>query len=458
MAQIGIIGAGPAGLAAALLASRKGHDCTVFESAPNPGGMAASFAVAGQRVDLGSHRLHPSTEPHLLALIKQIMGDDLQIRERNGRINLRERWVKFPLRATDLIKKLPTSVALRIGGETFTKRFRNSVETNFYESVQHRLGPTVAHEFYGPFAEKLYGVEPQQLTAEIAQRRIAATSGFDVIRKIAKATRSSGRIFLYPRDGYGSISERLADEANGTGTELLFNSTITKLQAKEDYVVITNAGKIFEFEQVWSTIPSLNLLTISDPSPPPEILEAARSVRNRAMVLVYLVVPRPQYTPFDAHYIPTTGTTISRLSEPKNYRDGPDPSNQTVLCAELPCWKGDKIWNSSPGELGELVSEDLQKMGLPDPHYVHVELKFLPSVYPVFEHSTQQARTTSQLASHSIDGVVSFGRHGLGVPDNLHHVVRMGDHLVNSVSSDGKLDSSRWDEALRSFTKHVVED
>ena len=125
MAQIGIIGAGPAGLTAALLASRKGHDCTVFESAPNPGGMAASFAVAGQRVDLGSHRLHPSTEPHLLALIKQIMGDDLQIRERNGRINLRERWVKFPLRATDLIKKLPTSVALRIGGETFTKRFRN---------------------------------------------------------------------------------------------------------------------------------------------------------------------------------------------------------------------------------------------------------------------------------------------------------------------------------------------
>jgi len=104
------------------------------------------------------------------------------------------------------------------------------------------------------------------------------------------------------------------------------------------------------------------------------------------------------------------------------------------------------------------VSEDLQKMRLPDPHYVHVELKFLPSVYPVFEHSTQQARTTSQLASHSIDGVVSFGRHGLGVPDNLHHVVRMGDHLVNSVSSDGKLDSSRWDEALRSFTKHVVED
>ncbi|MDG2119760.1 MAG: FAD-dependent oxidoreductase [Actinomycetota bacterium] len=458
MAQIGIIGAGPAGLAAALFASQKGHDCTVFESASNPGGMAASFVVAGQRVDLGSHRLHPATEPHLLALIKQIMGDDLQIRERNGRINLRDRWVKFPLRAADLIRKLPTNVAFRIAGETLTKRFRNSIETNFYESVQHRLGPTVAEEFYGPFAEKLYGVKPHQLSVEIAQRRIAATSGFDVIRKIAKATRTSGRVFLYPRYGYGSISERLADAANEAGTQLCFNSPITKLQAEKDSVAITSAGRIFEFEQVWSTIPSPNLLAITKPSPPSATIEAARSLRNRAMVLVYLVIPKPQYTPFDAHYIPTTETIISRLSEPKNYRDGPDPSNQTVLCAEVPCWNGDTIWNSSPGELGELVSEDLRRMGLPDPQHVHVELKFLPSVYPVFEHLTSEARTTTQLAAQAINRVVSFGRHGLGVPDNLHHVMRMSEHLVNSLSSDGALDTSKWDEALGSFTKHVVED
>jgi hypothetical protein len=116
------------------------------------------------------------------------------------------------------------------------------------------------------------------------------------------------------------------------------------------------------------------------------------------------------------------------------------------------------IWNASPDELGELVSGDLQTMGLPDPQYIHVELKFLPSVYPVFEHSTSQARTTTQFASQAINRVVSFGRHGLGVPDNLHHVMRMGEHLVNSVSSDGELDSSKWDKALGSFAKHVVED
>lgn len=85
-------------------------------------------------------------------------------------------------------------------------------------------------------------------------------------------------------------------------------------------------------------------------------------------------------------------------------------------------------------------------------------ITFLAALPAIGARATYGARTTSQLASHSIDGVVSFGRHGLGVPDNVHHVVRMADHLVNSVSSDGKLDSSRWDEALRSFTKHVVED
>ncbi len=40
------------------------------------------------------------------------------------------------------------------------------------------------------------------------------------------------------------------------------------------------------------------------------------------MLLVYLVVPTPQWTPFDAHYLPEGWTPITRISEPKNYRDG----------------------------------------------------------------------------------------------------------------------------------------
>ena len=70
------------------------------------------------------------------------------------------------------------------------------------------------------------------------------------------------------------------------------------------------------------------------------------------LVLVYLALPRAEWTPYDAHYFPEAGVRLSRLSEPKNYRDNPDdPQDVTVLCAEIPCSVGDDIWTASPDTL-----------------------------------------------------------------------------------------------------------
>lgn len=90
--MIVVVGAGPAGLAAAWGAARAGHQVTVVDRADHVGGMAASRTVAGLRVDHGSHRLHPATDPALLAEIRRLLGDDLQTRPRHGRIRLAGRW------------------------------------------------------------------------------------------------------------------------------------------------------------------------------------------------------------------------------------------------------------------------------------------------------------------------------------------------------------------------------
>ncbi|HAI64150.1 MAG TPA: FAD-dependent oxidoreductase, partial [Acidimicrobiaceae bacterium] len=102
-----VIGAGPAGLLAALETAEAGHDVVLFEASGQVGGMSASFEVAGQRVDYGSHRLHPATDPDLMALIRNLLGDDLQTRIRNGRIRLEDRWVSFPLQPGPMVKELP---------------------------------------------------------------------------------------------------------------------------------------------------------------------------------------------------------------------------------------------------------------------------------------------------------------------------------------------------------------
>jgi protoporphyrinogen oxidase len=215
-----VVGGGPCGLAAAVEAARRGFSVQLVESAPTLGGMAASFTVAGQRVDLGSHRLHPSMSPRVRTLLTELLGDDLQVRVRRGRLRLRGRWVAFPLRALDLARSLPPSFIAASARDVVTVPLRRSCRSyrgpadSYAEVVRAGLGPTALAGFHGPMAQKLWGVPADELSGELARKRLSVRTPAELARTIARATRPDGRTFLYPRRGYGQIVEALADAAD----------------------------------------------------------------------------------------------------------------------------------------------------------------------------------------------------------------------------------------------------
>ena len=123
--HIVILGAGPAGLAAAHALTRDAKArVTVIERAPRAGGNSASFPVEGVICDYGSHRFHPAAEPEVLADVKDLLGDDLLLRPRHGRIRLGGRWIHFPLKLADALMRLPRPFALSLVGDMALKRFR----------------------------------------------------------------------------------------------------------------------------------------------------------------------------------------------------------------------------------------------------------------------------------------------------------------------------------------------
>lgn len=463
MAEIVVIGAGPAGLMAALRSAQSGHRCTVVEAAGAVGGMAGSFEVAGQRVDYGSHRLHPATPERFLELFRSRLGSDLQVRPRLGRIRLHGRWIAFPLRAGDMVRNLPPSFGARVALDAATvplRRRRSPGVITFADEVARRLGPSVAREFYAPYARKLYGIEANLLDRELALRRVSASGAGDIMKRVVKAARPQGRSFLYPRRGYGQLSEALADAATDAGVDLRLGTRVCGLEAAGDAVSVHAGGRTLEVDAVLSTMPVRVLAAAVDPPPPPVVVEALNRCRTRAVVLAYLVVGRDRFTPFDAHYFPGAETVVSRLSEPKNYRDGDDPPGRTVLCAEIPCWPGDELWGHSSERIGQLVAGDLERLGLEIPDLERVEVRRLPAVYPVYETATTSARATVEEWLRSLVAVriVSLGRQGLGVLDNLHHVLDMGEAAAAALDSDGAVDPVAWSRSLGGFASHVVED
>lgn len=460
-ADVVILGAGPAGLAAAYRLARAGRSAVVLERAPVPGGLAGSFDVAGVRVDHGSHRLHPSCDPTILGFLRDRLGSDLQLRPRHGRIRLADRWVGFPPRVVDLARHLPPRVVAGLALDTLTGPLRSARADTFAEVVRDGLGPTMLREFYAPYVEKIWGVPATALDGELARRRVGARSPSALLRKLVHRGQPAGAVFWSPRRGFGQISDALAEAAVAAGADVRFGVNVEHLRTDAEADTVTvhiEGGRTVSTGLVASTVPITALAQLCGDAAPEPVRAAAAALEFRALVLVYVVVARPRYTEFDAHYFPALDVTASRVSEPKNYRDGDEPSDVTVLCAELPCSVGDVTWSGDERELGARVVRDLAASGLDAVNPLDVVVRRVPRAYPVYRvgYARPFAVLDQWLATQA--RLVTFGRQGLFAHDNTHHAMAMGWALADCLGPGGELDRDRWHAAREGFLDHVVED
>ncbi|HEX2177838.1 MAG TPA: FAD-dependent oxidoreductase [Nocardioidaceae bacterium] len=460
-----VLGAGPAGLAAAWRAARRGFSVTVLERAGQVGGMAASFDVAGVRVDHGSHRLHPATPRRLLSDLTELLGDDLQTRPRHGRLRLDGTWVSYPLRPAELMRAMPARMAAGIARDAVTGPLRRPQADTYEAQVRAGLGPTVYAAVHGPFAQKLWGLPGSQLAGEQARRRVSGNSAWKVAGRVLRGGRTSrrsdqGRSFHYPRRGFGQITERLAEAAVEAGAEIRLEAEVERIRPTYDDVrVHTRGGAEVDAGIAFSTVPLPVLGRLTAPGPPLQAIEAAAGLRFRAMVLVYLVHSGGRWTGYDAHYLPARNTPVSRISEPANYRvSADDPSDHSVLCAEIPCTVGDSVWSASDDELGAMVEDALARNALPPVACEAVVVRRLPAVYPVYDIGYEQRLQGIDSWVASVPQIVTFGRLGLFAHDNSHHAMVEAYEAVDALGPDGRFDLARWRVQRAKFADHVVED
>lgn len=491
-----VLGAGPAGIGAAHRAAQAGMDVTVVERLDAVGGAARSIDVAGVACDLGSHRLHRAIDPVILARLRELLGSDLQERQRRGRIRLGGRWLPFPLRPVATLAALAPGFALSAGLDAVTAPLRRATVDTFDGVVRAGLGATMADRFYGPYARKLWGMEPTAISGDQARRRIGAATPGAVMARILRGADPSNRTFLYPRRGFGQTWEALAGAAVAAGARLALATTVTAVASDPDGVTVTTTPTAADdgrdvpgaqprgrslggqpgpgadrhvttirARRVWSTLPLPLLARLHDPSPSPEVVTAARALRTRAMLLVYVVLDVDRWTDHDAHYLPEAWTPITRISEPKNYRDGypgpddpGDPPGRTILCAELPCEVGDRYWQAGDVDLARLVTDTIARAGLSCPEPVAVTTRRLRNAYPVTPVGYEVDLAVVDAWAASRPNLLTFGRQGLFVHDNSHHALAMAWAAGDALDVDGTFDAAAWDRARAGFADHVVED
>lgn len=470
--RITILGGGPAGVGAAYMLSQSGKAKPILlERGATVGGNSGSFLHDGVHCDYGSHRLHPASDPAILAMIRGLLGDDLLTRPRHGRIRLKGSWIHFPLKPADLLMKMPKGFALSLLKDMATKPFRKGAatpEAETFATILHKeLGPAMCNGFYYPYMKKLWALPPEQLAVTLARRRISGSSITKIIKKVLGQLpgikKPQTGIFYYPKTGFGLISEALKGGAEKLGTQAQMGASVSAIEHEGGKVravryATPHGEQRIETDHVWSTIPLSHLVRMAEPAAPAHVIAAADKMRYRGMILIYITLDQDQYTEYDAHYFPELNVPISRLSEPKNYSASSDPKGQTVLCAELPCDPHEDLWAMTDDQLGQRLCDWLVATGLPKPKLKASLTRRLTHAYPVYDRDFETHFAVLDTYVSSIDGLLTFGRQGLFAHDNTHHALAMSAAAVECIDAQGRFDHARWAEHREEFEHHVVED
>lgn len=387
--RVGILGAGPAGLFSAWLLQQQGMDVTVFEARPYVGGISRSFEWHGFTCDMGAHRLFTQDETTLHQLLSLVpMGRQV----RRSQLYLAGKWIHDPVNIVEILYRYFPITTARI---LFSYLFRpaDTDEESFNDYVYEEYGVALGKLFFQPYTEKLFGEPGDQIAIDYARRKVRISGLLDFLRESSKKHFS---YFYYPVEGgFGTIVDRVYGDVQ---EKVRLNTPVRGLEWNEgliEAILYRQEGKSKRetFDVVISTLP-LDILG--------RFLGQDFPLRYQSVDFVYLLVDKPFVSDNHWMYFIDKDIAINRLIEFKNLSPAGQPSERTVLCAEVTSEQDQPI---------EEVCDEVVRSGLAEAEeIVDTMLLHEDYGYAIFDlhYAERQASVTKAL--DEFENLYSVGR------------------------------------------------
>jgi protoporphyrinogen oxidase len=441
-----VLGAGPAGLTAGYVLARRGERVTVLEATDQIGGLARTEVRDGYRFDLGGHRFFTKS-PEVEALWLELLGPELLLRSRLSRIYWRGRLIDYPLRASDVVRKVGPREVTRSAASYAAARLRPRPEPESFEDwVTQRFGRRLFELFFRAYTEKVWGVPTSEIRAEWAAQRIRGLSLWRAAVSALGAgsggrdVRSLIEEFHYPRLGPGQMWERMADEIVAHGGEVVLDAPVTGLRTDSDGGEVRVAGGEWRTaDSVISSLPLRTLAGIAEPSAPADVLEAAAGLRYRDFITVALIIDGADPFPDNWIYVHDPEVAVGRIQNFRAWSPDlvPDP-DRTCLGLEYFCFEGDELWTASDDALIERAATELETIGLvPRSAVVTGHVVRVQKAYPIYDRGYEERVATLRGWLGGLEGVVQVGRNGLHRYNNSDHSMLTAMRAVENIC-DGR--------------------
>jgi protoporphyrinogen oxidase len=440
--RVGVIGAGPAGLAAAYTLGKLGIPADVFEAGSTVGGMARTIDLWNQKVDLGPHRFF-SANARVNRLWLDIAGTEYRMVERQTRIFYDGKLFDYPLRFADSLAKLGSVEATRCLLSYLHQKFRrNGPAVNFEEWVRGRFGQRLYEIFFRSYSEKLWGIPCVHLDSEFAAQRIRKLSLYGAARNALANGRGNRHPtlvdrFAYPLGGSGSVYSKMATAIGAQDGSVHLRSSVRRVIPCADgrLEIELVSGDRHAYHHIVSTMP-LTLLMSALPGVPQNVLDACAKLRFRNTIVVYLRVEALNLFPDQWIYIHAPELDIGRITNFRNWipelnGDSPD----TILALELWHDPDDAQWNEPDAHHIERASRDLQKTGLLQSARIAAgHAVRIPFCYPVYSLGYKKYLSVLQEYLQTIPGLDVIGRCGSFKYNNQDHSLFMGILVAEKIA------------------------
>ncbi|MFN2586623.1 MAG: FAD-dependent oxidoreductase [Actinomycetota bacterium] len=448
--KVVVVGAGPAGLAAARELASRDIASVVVDRNDRPGGLARTIWRDGYGFDLGPHRFFTKNR-EVLSLWREVLGDDLLEVDRLTRIHYRGKFFAYPLKPLDALAKLGPLTTVRALASYAAQRMKRDAREpeSFEDWIVGQFGRVLFEVFFKSYTEKVWGIPCDRIGSEWATQRIKGLNLTQAVRHAFRSgrdakVRSLVERFYYPRRGAGQLYDLIAAGLADAGTEVRLGTTVTRLEHDGGRIVAAacSPGPDLPVRHAFVSAPITTVVKVLDPPAPDHVVAAADSLFYRSHVTVNLIVDAPPPFPDNWIYVHSPQLRMARVANYATF--SPEMIGRPGTCGlsvEYFCFEGDDVWTMDDERLVGFAASELDEAGLVETRLVRDGFVVRePDSYPTYYLGHRRAFRTlfdhcSRFANLSL-----IGRAGLYRYNNQDHALLTGLYAARNYVGETDVD------------------
>ena len=422
-----VIGAGPAGLTAALRLVQRGVEPRLLEATGHVGGLARTPRSGDWCLDPGGHRFFTKYE-EVLDLWNALLPPDQWLSvPRSSAMLVDGEYVTYPLVGRDIVTKLGIGRGLRglssfAGWRMLRSGSPSGQPASFEEWGTHEFGRYWYTIFFDGYVRKTWLADPAELASDWANQRIKP---IDWTWR-SKRKHASEDVFRYPRRGPGQLWDAAAAALVDAGVTPTLNARVERLWTRAGtWYVELHDGQVIEGDAVFSSMP-LQTLVEALPGAPRRVRVAASNLHHRGLITVAVALRDRHDIPFNWVYTPGGEFSCGRIQNYGRWSKDLQPAgwDGTFLGFEYFVRPDGDLMNADESSLSDLVEADIRALGLGDSRIDNVMVLRSQCAYPVYDPVRE--RSVGRIRDYlrrQYPTLHPMGRNGMHRYDNQDHAM-----------------------------------